>query len=74
MIERVVVTPGEKQGSYSITPQRELGTILDWIGRTGKPGYKPKPDTASSRLSVSVKTGAWPGHPRLYREYRPLPA
>jgi len=46
-----------------VTLQGELGTILDWIDRTGKPGYKPRAGTASSRLSVSAKTGACPGHP-----------
>jgi hypothetical protein len=60
VIDRVVVTPNEKHRSYTITLQGELGTILDWIERTGKPGYKPKPDTASSRLSVSVKARACP--------------
>lgn len=58
VIDRVVITPGRRRGSYSITLQGELGTILDWIERTGKPGYKPIPDTASSRLSIPVKTGA----------------
>jgi hypothetical protein len=41
----------------SITLQGEIGTILDWIDRTGKSGYKPKPDTASTRLLVSAKSG-----------------
>ncbi|PSJ55961.1 recombinase family protein [Pseudaminobacter soli (ex Li et al. 2025)] len=58
IIDRVVVTPGETHGSYSITLHGELGTILDWIDRTGRPGYQPTPDAASSRLSVSVKTRA----------------
>ncbi|AYM81058.1 recombinase family protein [Agrobacterium tumefaciens] len=58
VIDRIVVTPGDKRGSYSITLQGELGTILDWIDRTSKPGYKPKPDTVQSRLSVSVNARA----------------
>ncbi|MDH6230809.1 site-specific DNA recombinase [Mesorhizobium soli] len=58
IIDRVVVTPSETRGSYSITLQGELGTILDWIDRTGRPGYKPTPDAASCRLSASVKTRA----------------
>ncbi|MCW8059127.1 recombinase family protein [Agrobacterium tumefaciens] len=62
VIDRVVVTPGDKRGSYSITLQGELGTILDWIDRTGKPGYKPKPDTVQSRLSVPVDARACPEH------------
>ena len=57
IIDRIVITPGETRRDLSITLQGELGTILDWIDHTGKPGYKPKPDIASSRLSVSVKTG-----------------
>ncbi len=58
VIDRIVVTPGDSRGDYSITLQGELGTILDWIDRSGKPGYKPRSDTASSRLSVSVNGGA----------------
>ena len=58
VIDRIVVTPGQSRGDYSITLQGELGTILDWIDRTGKPGYKPNPDLPASRLSVSVKTRA----------------
>lgn len=62
VIDRIVVTPGEKRGSYTITLQGELGTILDWIDRSGKPGHKPKPGSDSSPLSVLVKTGACPEH------------
>lgn len=58
VIDRIVVTPGKGRGDYSITLQGELGTIIDWIDRTGKPGYKPTTDTASPRLSISVKTRA----------------
>lgn len=60
IIDRVVVTPGENRGSYSITLQGELGTILDWIDRSGKPGYKPKSDNPQARLSVSVNPRACP--------------
>lgn len=66
VIDRIVVTPGASRGDYSITLQGELGTILDWIDRTGKPGYKPNPDLPTSRLSVSVKTRG------SLRESRPL--
>jgi site-specific DNA recombinase len=58
VIDRIVLTPGDKRGQLHITLQGEFGTILDWIERTGKPGYRPDPDTATSRLSVSVKTRA----------------
>lgn len=67
IIDRVVVTPGEKCGSYSITLKGELGTILDWIDRSGKPDCKPTTDTAQSRLSVSVNARAWP------EDSRPVP-
>lgn len=40
VIDRIVVTPGESRGDDSITLQGELGTILDWIDRSDKPGYK----------------------------------
>ncbi|MCM2477812.1 recombinase family protein [Rhizobium sp. CG5] len=58
IIDRVVVTPGQKRGSYSITLQGELGTILDWIDRSGKPDYKPRTDAPQSRLSASVNARA----------------
>ncbi len=61
VIDRIVVTPGKKHGDYTITLQGELGTVLDWIDRSGKPGYKPNPDLPASRLSVSVKARARPG-------------
>ncbi|NNM73701.1 recombinase family protein [Enterovirga aerilata] len=58
VIDRIVITPGDKRGDLRITLHGDLDTILDWIDRVGKPGYKPATDTASSRLSVSVKTRA----------------
>jgi site-specific DNA recombinase len=66
IIDRIVITPGPTRRDLSVTLQGELGAILDWIDRTGKPGYKPMPDTASSRLSASVKAGACPDHPRHF--------
>jgi hypothetical protein len=57
IIDRIVITAGPTRRDLSITLQGELGAILDWIDRSGKSGYKPKSDTASSRLSVSAKTG-----------------
>jgi hypothetical protein len=65
VIDRVVITPGKARGENHVTLQGDLATILEWIDRTGKPGYKPATDIASSRLSISVKTRACPGHPRL---------
>lgn len=58
IIDRIVITPGPTRRDFSVTLQGELGTILDWIDRTGKPGYKPAMDTPSSRLPVSEKAGA----------------
>lgn len=64
VIDRIVITPGATRGDVQVMLHGDLDTILAWIDRTGKPGYKPKSDLASSRLSVSVKTRACPGHPR----------
>ncbi|MCP4617083.1 MAG: recombinase family protein [Bradyrhizobium sp.] len=65
VIDRIVITPGQQRGENHVTLEGDLATILEWIERTGKPCYKPATDIASSRLSVSVKTRACPGHPRL---------
>ncbi len=56
IIDRIIITPGKRRGSYSITLQRERGTILDWIERAGKPGFGAIPGTTSFRLFRSVKT------------------
>ena len=64
VIDRIVITPGQQRGENHVTLEGDLATILEWIERTGKPCYKPATDIASSRLSVSVKTRACPGHPR----------
>jgi site-specific DNA recombinase len=58
VIDRIVITPGPTRKDTSITLQGELGTILDWIERTCKPGYKPQRETGRLGLSVSVKTRA----------------
>lgn len=71
IIERIVITPGPTRGDFAITLQGELSTILNWIERTGKPGYKPTTETASSRLLVSGKTGACHWDPCLYSPRRP---
>ncbi|HXI05322.1 MAG TPA: recombinase family protein [Bradyrhizobium sp.] len=67
VIDRIVITPGQQRGENHVTLEGDLATILEWIERTGKPCYKPATDIASSRLSVSVKTRACPGHPRFGR-------
>jgi DNA invertase Pin-like site-specific DNA recombinase len=58
VIDRIVITPCQQRGENHVTLQGDLATILEWIERTGKPGYKLATDIASSRLSVSVKTRA----------------
>ena len=54
LIERIVLTPGEKRGDLQITLRGDLGTILEW---TGNGGEKGKTDTPSSGMSVSVVAG-----------------
>jgi site-specific DNA recombinase len=58
IVDRIVITPGSTRRDFSVILQGELGTMLDWIDRTGKPGCKLAIDNLSSRLSVSVKTWA----------------
>lgn len=58
VIDRIVITPGKGRGECQATLQGDLATIIEWIERTGRPGYKPATGTAASRLSVSVKTRA----------------
>ena len=65
VIDRIVIKPGEKRGDLHITLHGDLETIVNWVARTDKPGYKAKLQAASPRLSVSVKGRACPGHPRL---------
>ena len=65
VIDRIVISPGEKRGDLQITLLGNLDTIVEWVARTAKSGYKAKLQAASSRLSVSVKGRACPGHPRF---------
>ena len=65
VIDRIVISPGKKRGDLQITLHGDLDTIVEWVARTAKSGYKAKLQAASSRLSVSVKGRARPGHPRL---------
>ena len=64
VIDRIVIKPWEKRGDLHITLHGDLETIVNWVARTDKPGYKAKLQAASPRLSVSVKGRAYPGHPR----------
>jgi site-specific DNA recombinase len=54
VIDRIVITPGATRHDLTVTLHGDLGTILDWIERTGKHGYKLKPDANPSRLSFSA--------------------
>lgn len=63
IIDRIMITPGPTRRDFTATLQGELGTILDWIDRTGKAGYKPANDAQSAHLSVSVKAREWPARP-----------
>jgi site-specific DNA recombinase len=62
VIDRIVIAPGEKRGSVRVTLHGDLVSILDWIERSGKPGYKPKSEVFAG-VSESVKTRARPAHP-----------
>ncbi len=55
VIDRIVITPGEARRDLAVTLHGDLGTILDWIERTGKPGYKLKLEAGSS-VSAHART------------------
>ena len=55
LIERIVLTPGEKWGEVHATLHGDLATILEWTGNGGEKGGNGTP---GSGLSVSAKTGA----------------
>ena len=55
LIERIVLTPGEKWGEVHATLHGDLATIVEW---TGNGGGKGGAGTPGSGLSVSAKTGA----------------
>ena len=55
LIERIVLTPGERRSELQITLRGDLATILEW---TGKGAEKEKTDTPASGMSVSVVAGA----------------
>ena len=54
LIERIVLTPGEKWGEVHATLLGDLGTILEW---TGNGERRNKGGTSPPGLSVSVATG-----------------
>ena len=57
LIERIVLTPGEKRGAMDAALHGDLGTILEWAG--GGTGRKAtRTDTPKSGMSVSVVAGA----------------
>ncbi len=55
LIERIVLTPGEKRGEMDAALHGDLGTILEWAG-SGK--GKGATDTPRRGVSVSVVAGA----------------
>ena len=55
LIERIMLTPGEKRGEIHAALQRDLGNILAWVGDgTGKGAT----DTPHRGMTVSVVAGA----------------
>ena len=54
LIERILLTPGEKRGELEITLRGDLGRILEW---TGNRPETTKTDTPLSGMSVSVVAG-----------------
>ncbi len=54
LIERIVLTPGEKWGEVHATLHGDLATIVEWAGNGGGKGGNGTP---GSGLSVSAKTG-----------------
>ena len=55
LIERIVLTPGEKRGQMDAALHGDLGTILEWAGNGRGKGAT---DTPKSGMSVSVVAGA----------------
>ena len=54
LIERIVLTPGEKRGQMDAALHGDLGTILEWAGNGRRKGAT---DTPGSGMSVSVVAG-----------------
>jgi seryl-tRNA synthetase len=64
LIDRIVITPGEPRKDYRVTLHGDLETILNWIERSGRKGYKPA-EKVTAELSATANSRACPGHPRL---------
>ncbi len=60
LIERIVLTPGEKHGEMHAALHGDLGTILEWAG-SGR--GKGATDTPKSGMPVSVVAGPEPTNP-----------
>ncbi len=54
LIERIVLTPGEKRGEMHAALHGDLGTILEWAGSGSR---KNRTDTLRRGMSVSVVAG-----------------
>ena len=71
LIERIVLSPGEKWGEVHATLHGDLATIVEW---TGGGGGKGGTGTPRSRLSVSVNTGTEPNRHSTARRVGPPPS
>jgi len=65
LVERIVLTPGEKRGEMDAALHGDLGTILEWAGNGRGKGAT---DTPKSGMPVSVVAGA-----RIQTRSRPSP-
>ena len=55
LIERIVLTPGEKRGALHAALHGDLGTILEWAEGGSRKGAT---DTPKTGMSVSLVAGA----------------
>ncbi|MDE0149983.1 MAG: recombinase family protein [Rhodospirillaceae bacterium] len=69
LIERIVLTPGEKRSSMNAALHGDLGTILEWAGNGSGKGVT---DTPKSGMSVSVVAGAGFEPASLLRSGQPI--
>ena len=55
LIERIVLTPGEKRSEMHVALHGDLGTVIEWAGAKGG---KKVTDIPRGGMSVSVVAGA----------------
>lgn len=69
IIDRIVIAPGAPRRDFSVIRQGELGTIVDWIDRTGKPVTSP-PTLRNHRICrYRQKLGQAPGSQGLFQQF-----